>query len=57
MKNNSYLSCKEVEKDGKTYTNFYLTLGDGLLTVRVDLKTFGDNKLFYRVKNYCVKNG
>lgn len=50
---NAQLVYVEKEVDGKKYTNFYLILGNGLLKVAINLKTFDDKSIYGRVKRYC----
>lgn len=51
--NNAQLVYAEKEVDGKKYTNFYVLLGNGLLKVAINLKTFDDKSIYGRVKRYC----
>lgn len=51
--NNAQLVYVTKEKDGKTYTNFYLRLGGGLVNVSIKVNSFDDKTLYKRLRRYC----
>lgn len=57
MKNNYNAQLVYVEKEvgEKKYTNFYLRLADGLLSVSVKINDFGDTSIYGKLKHYCDK--